>query len=319
MTKPAMLRPGPSMLLRMAEDPRLRKFFENRLHNRDLASRYVSGESVSSAVDVTGELLARGRSVSVALLASDPLDRSEARDRRKRLRKVLRRLGQAGLATADPSGAGRVEVCVRLGALGAGLSEGETVAIENALAVAESAAGVGARVTLESEPSVGVSLRLAAVDALRAQFPDTGVELVAGLPRTEADVAERIASGCRVRLSKGGEDTPDGLDRHKADLAYVRCLAALMRSDVPFSMTAEDRRILDIADTLVARGLRARGSFEYHLRFGDRPMVAAMVSDRGDTMRVYVPFGEDFYPYLMARIADQPSRVASLLRPSRNR
>lgn len=306
------------VLLRMAEDARFRRFVEDRSVSRDLVSRFVAGESVSSALDVSGELLARGRHVSVALLATDPLDRSEARDRRKRMRKVLRRLGQAGLSS--PERPGRTEVCVRLGALGARLSiEGALVATENALAVAESAAGVGARVTVESEPGVPLDVRLAAVDALRAEHEDVGIELAAGLPRTESDVAERIAAGCRVRLSKGGEDGPDALEGHQADLAYVRCLSALMRSDLPFSMTAEDRRILDISDTLVARGVRPRGTFEYHLRLGRKPMVEAMISDRGDVMRVYVPFGEEWYPYLTARIAEQPSQLGALLRPARNR
>lgn len=302
-----------AVLLRMAEDARFRRFVEERSLSRDLVSRFVAGESVSSALDVTGELLARGRLVSVALLATDPLDRPAARDRRKRLRKVLRRLGQAGLSA--PHDGNRVEVCLRLGALGAKLSaDGAEVAADNARAVAESAAAVGARVTVESEPGVPLNVRLAVVDMLRADIDDTGIELAVGRPGAEAEVAERIASGCRVRLSKGGEDRPDALDRHQGDLAYVRCLTALMRSEVPFSVTAEDRRILEIADTLVARGERERGTFEYHLRLGHRRMVIATVADRGDNMRVYVPFGDDWYPYLMERIGEAPTRLGALLR-----
>lgn len=309
--RPSSLPATSGMLMRMAEDARFRRFVEERSLSRDLVSRFVAGESVSSALEMTGELLVRGPRVSVALLASDPLDRSEARDRRKRLRKVLRRLGQAGHST--PQDQGRVEVSVRLGAIGAKLPDGVALATDNARAVAESATGVGARVLVESEPGVSVGLMRAVVDTLRADH-DTGIELLADAPRTEADVAERIASGCRVKLSKNGTGSPDTLDRHETDLAYVRCLAALLRSEVPFSMTAEDPRILDIADTLVERGVRSPGTFEYHLRLGHKPMVAATVADRGDVMRVYVPFGDDWYPYLMQRIAERPRRLGALLR-----
>lgn len=318
-----MVTAAPAVLLRLAEDARFRRFVEERSLSRDLVSRFVAGESVSSAVDVTGELLARGRRVSVALLADDPLDRTSARDNRKRLRKVLRRLGQAGLVgpgSIGSSGEPPVEVMVRLGALGGRLTvDPDAIATDNARAVAESAAVVGARVTLEAEPGMPVAQALGVVDALREQHPDAGIELVASRRRTETDVAERIASACRVRLSKTDSDTGDALDPRQTDLAYVRGLAALMRSDVPFSMTAEDARIVDIADTLVARGVRERGTFEYHLRLGQKPMVSASISDRGDLMRVYVPFGAAWYPYLIGRIAEQPGRLGALLRPARQR
>lgn len=309
-----------NLLLRLAEDSRFRRLFEQRATNRDLVGRFVAGESVSAALDVTGELLARGCLVSVGHLAPEPLDVTEAAQRRKKIRKVLRRLGQASFSRG-----GRVEVMVRPAVLGARLGGmGYEIALENAQGIADSAASIGARVTVASETGLPMDTTLALTDALRENHPDVGIELWSARRRTENDVRERIDAGCRVRLSHGGAGTrgeaPSSLlTPHDSDLAYVRSMTRLMRADVPFSVSAAERRIRDIAEAFETRGERPQGSFEYHLRMGADPLVQATIADRGDAMRVFVPFGDDWYPYLMARVAENPRQLAGMFRSRQDR
>lgn len=307
-------------LLRLAEDSRFRRFVERRASKRDLVSRFVAGDSVSATLGVTGELLARGCLVSVGYLASEPLDVAAAEDRRKKVRKLLGRLGQARFAEG-----GRAEVILRPAVLGARiLGVGQEVALENATEIAASADAVGARVTVASETGLPVEATLALTDALRTRYPRTGVELWCARRRTESDVIERISSGCRVRLSHGGagtrgEDPSTLLTPHESDKAYVRSLTRLMRADVPFSLSAAGRPIREIAESFQARGERPQGSFEYHLRMGVDPVVQATIADRGDLMRVFVPFGDTWYPYLMARVAENPRQLVGLFRAGRDR
>ncbi len=300
------------MLLRLAAHPQVRRYAEPRAADRELVRRFVPGPGDAAVADAAGELQVRGRRIALLHLGGEPRDPAGAHAHRERLRRMLRSLDQAGL-----TGEGQVEVCLRLSGLGACLpGSGARASREHARAVAESAAGAGGRVIVLTEDGVPGSHVLATVDVLRAEFPGTGVGLRACSREAEAQLAERIASGCRVRLSKGWAPAagPAAHGRHGTDLAFVRCLTALLRSQVPFSVSAADRRIMEIADTLVERGIRARGSFEYHLRFNDRPLTEANIADRGDIMRVLVPFGEDWYRYVIERAAGQPALLARLLR-----
>ncbi|SNV19275.1 Proline dehydrogenase 1 [Dermatophilus congolensis] len=306
-----------TMLLRMAHDPRFRTFVETRSVNSHVVSKFVAGETATDALNATGELLARGRYVTISHLAPDPLDTTQARTHRKRLRKALRRTVQAGYNVEE-----RIEIAIRPGALGARLpNNGHELALEHARRITHTATEMGARVLIESEPGLPASDTLSFTDALRRDYPDTGVELWSMRKRTEQDILERIDSQCRVRLSYGTDEARGGEDEtHGArdtDLAYVRSLTELMRSSATFSVSAADRRVVEISEALVAAGERQAGTFEYHLRMGTHPIAEATIADRGDRMRVLVPFGRDWYPYLMGRVADQPGQFLALFRPTK--
>ncbi|WP_226346493.1 proline dehydrogenase family protein [Agilicoccus flavus] len=302
------------VLMRMAHDARLRRLIEGKSVGHDVVRRYVAGESISSALDVTGELLVRGRLVSLTHLAADPLDATQAKDRRKRLRKLLRRLGQAGYSEGA-----RTEVSVRMRALGAGLRPGGApAALEHARLVAQTAAEVGTRLTVETENTLPIDVTLGAWRELRGEFPDTGIALQAGLDRSADDCRALAADGARVRLGKGTAHGPGAITRpHDVDLAYVRCLKILLHGGADVVVATHDLRLLRIAESLVAHlpeAERAGREIEYGLRYGVAPVTQTTVADRGDRMRVYVPFGEDWYPYLMSRIAEETNPVVSLVR-----
>lgn len=302
------------LVLRLAGDARARRFVESRTVRNEVVRRYVAGESLSDALDITGELLARGRRVCIAYLAADPLDRMEADQRRKRLRRLARRLGQAGYA-AD----GRVDLSVRLGGLGAHLGrDGLRRAAEAASVVIRTATAVGLGVTVETEPTLDQGEVIAVAAGLRDLGADLAIALPAAMRRTEIDSAELAADGWRVRLDKGvvaAAGLPGAYaDRRNVDRAYVRCLQALIAQRPVPTVATHDPRLIAIAEELAARHGHDRDAIAYQLPYGVRPGWQTVVADRGGLMRVYLPYGPDWYPYLMSRLAEQPSDVRALLR-----
>lgn len=311
-------RPGAAELLtRVAQDPRARRFVESRGVSARLVRRCIAGESLTAELDVTGELLARGRLVSATYLAADPIDRSEAKDRRKRLRKLLRRLTQAGYAQD-----GRTDISLRLGLLGAHVGrDGLAMATEMTGDIVAGAAEAGTRVTVETEPGLDQAAVLAAVARLRHDLDaDVGVALGASVARTETDCAELTRAGVRVRLVRGPVRAPGTVrGGREADRAYVRCLQLLLQPGAHPTVATHDPRLIAIAEELVRRrGLRP-DDVEYQLSYGVRPRRQTVVADRGGRMRVYLPYGPDWYPYLVERVAERPGDVPSLLGASGSR
>lgn len=300
------------LLLRTARDTRLRRVVEAPPTKPEVVRRYVAGETIGAALDVVVWLGERGRDVSLTHLATDPPDADAAQGNGRRVRKLIRRLAAAGLA-----GDGRADVSLRLSALGAALGpHGADDAIEHACALCAAGESAGVSVTVETEPSVPIDATLAAVAALAADHRGVGVALQACERRSEADCRDLVAAGIRVRLSKGVAASEPARFRRRADVdrSFARCLAVLMAGPAPVAVATGDERLLAIAETLARRYRRGRDRVEYVLRYGDRPALQAVIADRGDRCRVYVPFGEDWYPYLLARVADHPADLVALVR-----
>lgn len=299
-------------LVRLAADARLRRAAENRTMSHEIVRRYVAGESISSAMDVASWLMARGRAVSLTHLVSEPQDLPRTEKRAKRLCKLMRRLADAGL-----TGDGRADISVRTSALGAGLGgQGRTAARDHLAALAAEGQERGITLTLELESGVPSDVTLDLFRDLHAAHPETGISLQAARRRCEDDCRALAATGARVRLTKGvpGRGSDAYARRSDIDRAYVRCLQALMEGPGVVAVATHDERLLELADRLARRLERDRASVEYQLRYGVRPEKQADLADRGDRLRVYVPFGEDWYPYLAQRVADSPRDIFALFK-----
>ncbi|WP_116112513.1 proline dehydrogenase [Austwickia chelonae] len=297
-------------LRRVAREGRLRRFVEAPTVGHEIVNRYVAGESLGSAVDAAAELTFKRRYVCLTSLHSEIDSEERAKYNAKRYRKLLRRLGAAGLTSG-----GRCEVSFQLAALGLELgTNGAGLALEHARRICREAANVGASVTVETHHPETVDLTLETVADLREDFPGVGVSLQAALRRTESDVREQ--SGQRVRLWKGPAGSGNDRFRHAAevDRAFVRNLKVLMAQPGTPVVATQDVRLIDIADALARYLDRPRDQYEYQIRYGVRPETQAIIGDRGDRCRVYVPFGEDWYSYLISRVADDPTNVGDLLK-----
>lgn len=297
-------------LRRVAREGKLRRFLEAPTVSHEIVRRYVAGESISSAVRTAEELTSQRRRVCLTALRQLPEGPDGAKANAKRYRRVLRRLGEAGLG-----GGGRCEISFSLDALGLALgSDGAGLALGHARRICRSAANVGVLVTVESARPDAVDATLETVADLRQDFPGIGIALQAALRRTEADVRDQL--GHRVRLWKGAAGHLDERFRHprEVDRAFVRSLKVLMGHEGVPVVATQDLRILEVTEALARHVGREPGSFEYQLRYGVRPETQAVIGDRGDLCRVYTPFGEDWYTYLISRVADDPTNVGDLLR-----
>ncbi len=279
--------------------------------SRDFVHRYVAGEGVSTAVAVAAELIAKRRLVCLTLLRPPPESEDDARGAAKRYRKLLRRLDESGLGGAD-----RCEVSFSLDAMGGELgAEGPAFALEQSRRVCQTAANCGALVTVETHRGGDVDATVETVADLRQDFPFVGISLEAARRRTESDVRDQL--GTRVRLGRGpsgGADDRFGTPA-QVDRAFARSVRRLMAhpGGTPVVFT-QDLRLIEITEALARFHGRPPDSYEIQLRHGVRPATQANVGDRGDRMRVYTPFGDDWYAYLISRVADDPTNVGDLLK-----
>jgi proline dehydrogenase len=158
---------------------------------------------------------------------------------------------------------------------------------------------------------------LATLRELRKDFPETGAVVQAYLRRTEEDCRALAYEGSRVRLCKGAYNEPATVafeDRHEVDKSYVRCLKVLMAGQGYPMVATHDPRMIRIAGALATRYGRAPGTYEYQMLFGIRAEEQKRLAASGERMRVYVPFGQEWYGYLMRRLAERPANLTFFLR-----
>jgi proline dehydrogenase len=214
------------------------------------------------------------------------------------------------------------EVSVKPTAVGLFLATG--TAADNIARICAAAAEAGTTVTLDAEEHTAIEPTLQIAAKLRAEFPDLGCVVQACLRRAEEDCQVLAAQGVRVRLCKGAYNEPDSVAftaRREVDLSYARCLRVLMAGPGYPMIATHDPRLIEIATSLALLTGRARDSFEYQMLYGIRPDEQRRLAATGARMRVYVPYGGDWYAYLVRRLAERPANLSFFLRslPGRSR
>jgi len=298
-------------LLSLSRSDKIRDLAISAPVARDVVRRYVAGETADDAVRASSELAADGRLVTLDHLGEDTTEPAQAAATRDAYLHLLRMLGDAGLTD-------RAEVSVKLSAVGQALSgDGEKVALENARAICQAAQDFGTTVTLDMEDHTTTDSTLGILAELRQDFPGTGAVLQAYLRRTESDCRDLATAGSRVRLCKGAYKEPESVAYQSAaevDRSYVRCLQVLMSGAGYPMMATHDPRLVEIAGALAVRHGRAKGSYEFQMLYGVRPDEQRRLASEGERMRVYVPYGDEWYGYLVRRMAEKPANVMLFLR-----
>jgi proline dehydrogenase len=276
-----------------------------------IVNRYVPGESTDAAVGATRALVESGLHVTLDFLGEDTLDREQADHTVAAYLDLLAALSENNLAR-------NAEVSVKLSAIGQALpGEGEKLALENARTICHAARNAGTTVTLDAEDHTTTDSTLGILHDLRKDFPETGAVLQAYLHRTEADCRDLAHEGSRVRLCKGAYNEPESVafqERADVDKAYVRCLKVLMGGQGYPMIATHDPRLVDIAGALATRHERPQGSYEFQMLYGIRPDEQQRLSEAGEKVRVYLPYGSEWYGYLMRRLAERPSNLGLFLR-----
>ena len=281
--------------------------------SRSVVARYVPGESVPEVVDAVATLRTTNRLATVDYLGEDVTDRAQAEATRDTYVHLLEALAEADLAAY-----GAAEVSVKLSAIGQAIAgDGDAMALENARAICAAADRLGTTVTLDMEDHTTTDRTLETLRTLREDFPWVGAVLQSYLRRTEADCRDLATEGSRVRLCKGAYKEPASVayqDGDDVDLSYVRCLKVLMAGDGYPMIASHDPRLIDIAQALAGHHGRTPDTYEFQMLLGIRPHEQTRIADRGHQMRVYVPFGEDWYGYLVRRMAERPANLQFFLR-----
>ncbi|MDT0350893.1 proline dehydrogenase family protein [Pseudonocardia charpentierae] len=293
-----------SMLLAAGKSPRMRAFAEGARPMRPVVDRFVAGNDLDAALPVIAGLAA-DRLVTVDHLGENATDRAGVDATVDAYRALLLRLTAEGLAE-------RVEVSVKLSAVGQGLPDGDALSLAGARAICEAAAEAGTTVTVDMEDHTTTDATLATVAALRADFPWVAAVLQSQLRRTEGDCRDLAGPGSRVRLCKGAYDEPESVafaGRADVDRSYVRCMKILFAGEgLPLVATHDPRLVA------IAQHLGRDRPYELQMLYGVRPGAQVDLAAAGERMRVYVPYGTQWYGYFMRRLAERPANVAFFLR-----
>jgi len=298
-------------LLLLARSHQVKEIVTRMPVSSGIVNRYVPGEGTDDAVTATHDLIDDGLHVTLDFLGEDTLDEAQAEHTVQAYLELLEGLSQAGLAR-------NAEVSVKLSAIGQALPEiGPKLATENARRICRAARNAGTTVTLDMEDHTTTDLTLEALHELRKDFPETGAVLQAYLHRTEQDCRALAYEGSRVRLCKGAYNEPEEVawqDRHDVDKSYVRCLKVLMAGEGYPMVATHDPRLVKIASALATRNGRMPGTYEFQMLFGIRSEEQKRLAKAGEKVRVYLPYGEEWYGYLMRRLAERPQNLTFFLR-----
>ncbi|NUR09323.1 MAG: proline dehydrogenase [Nocardioidaceae bacterium] len=298
-------------LLLLARSAAVKQMVSTMPVSAGIVHSYVPGETTDSAVDATAGLVEDGLRVTLDFLGEDTTDRAQADATVHAYLEVLERLAARGLTR-------NAEVSVKLSAIGQYLpGDGHDIALENARTICRAARNAGTTVTLDMEDHTTTDATLATLRELRKDFPETGAVLQAALRRTEDDCRALAHEGSRVRLCKGAYLEPESVafqEKLDIDKSYVRCLKVLLAGASYPMIATHDPRMVEIASSLASRYGREPGSYEYQMLYGIRPDEQRRLARAGETVRVYIPYGLEWYGYLMRRLAERPQNLTFFLR-----
>jgi proline dehydrogenase len=295
-----------SAILAVANRPFVRRLATGKAGRR-VARRFVAGEELEDALAVVKTLNERGMTASLDYLGENVRDAAAAQAAADTYRSTIERVEAAGL---------KANLSMKLTQMGLDLDP--EVAIGNAAVVTARAAEADATITLDMEDhhytdaTIDTSLRLA------HRYPGRiGVAVQTYLYRTPSDLERLIEGGVHVRLCKGAYREPRKIAYHTktdVDRAYARLLVRQLEAGTYPMIATHDARLIAFASEQVAKLNRDRSTFEFQMLYGVRRDLQEQLVREGYRVRVYVPFGTEWYPYFMRRIAERPANVKFFLR-----
>ncbi|WP_406282267.1 proline dehydrogenase family protein [Nocardia sp. NBC_00881] len=306
------------MILAASSSPRMKRLLTRFPITAEIVRRFVAGETRSELLGVAAGLLAGGRMVSVDFLGENTTDRAQAEATVAEYRALIRDLAALDRPALPGIMATPVEVSVKLSALGQALpADGPAVATENLRVLSTEAERAGVWVTVDAEDRSTTDATLAAVRELRAEFPWLGAVLQSYLHRTEADCRGFTRAGSRIRLCKGAYREPREVAFQRAGEvteSFLRCLDILMRGEGYPMVASHDPISIAATERMVAEYRRGPSRFEYQMLYGIRNGEQLRLACEGRAVRVYVPYGRQWYGYLTRRLAERPANLTFFLR-----
>lgn len=299
-----MMRTG---LLWLSEQPQVFRFVRRNPLARRFASRFVAGETVETAVEAVRDLNRRGITATLDLLGESVSREEETAQARDTYLQMLDRIAEAGVQS---------NVSVKLTQMGFDISEPACRANMTAILERAKARGNFVRVDMESSAYTQRTLDFFYRDLFPAFAPHVGVVIQSCLRRSADDIAGLIAKGVRVRLCKGAYLEPPEVafpDKADVDRAYVTLMQRLLQEGTYPGLATHDAAIIQQARDFTTAQEIDRSRFEFQMLYGVRRDLQDQLRAAGYNVRVYVPFGTQWYPYLMRRLAERPANIAFIL------
>ena len=305
-----LMRPA---ILRIAHHPWFRHVATRTAPGRAVAARFVAGETLAEAMAAARDL-DRGRVTSMLDHLGENVTTSEqALHAREAYLAALAAIADAN--TLDCA------VSVKLTQLG--LDDGPEVCIANLEPILDAASAVGTRVEIDMESHAYVERTIEIATAAHARYPKVGLAMQAYLRRTAEDIA-RLPAGMRVRLVKGSYlEPPDVVfaDKREVDRSYARLFTTLLARGHPIDAATHDPALIEGVRRRVDDTQNGWSRVEFQMLYGVRRDLQASLAREGYPVRVYVPYGTEWYPYLTRRLAERPANLwffaSNLLRSSR--
>lgn len=299
-----MLRSG---FLWLSEQPGVFRFIKSNGLARKFASRFVAGEKLDTAVEAAREVNAKNITASLDLLGESVTSKDEAVDARQQIEAIIQRIAETGIDA---------NVSIKLTQMGLDLDE-EFAAdnLEQLLTVAGEHE-MFVRIDMESVEYVEPTLRLFH-ERFHPKFGDrVGVVIQSMIRRAEADIEKLVEVGARVRIVKGAYQESDKVaypDKKDVDAAFIRIMEKMLEGGNYPAIATHDEAIIKHAIEYVGKHDISSDRFEFQMLYGVRRDLQERLRERGFNMRVYIPFGTQWYPYLMRRLAERPANLAFMV------
>lgn len=295
-----------STLLKLAESPGFAKWVTSNGTTRHMARRFVAGETLEEAIEVARACNNAGMLASLDYLGENSSTTEDAQRARDSYLEVFERIAQEKL---------HANVSCKLTQLGLDLSPEFCEGL--VLSIAERAAGYENFLRIDMEGSLYTQRTIDVVKRVRSRTPAVGAVIQSYLFRSEGDVQDLLAYGCRIRLCKGAYKESSEVaypGKRDVDFNYVRLMQILLPSGFYHGIATHDPRMIAETIRCAASKQISKDDFEFQMLYGVRTDLQRRLVRDGYRLRVYIPYGNDWFPYFMRRLAERPANVGFLLR-----
>lgn len=297
-----------TLILKTSALPPVEKLVRKSFLFRGVVKRFIAGDTLEEALKVCEELAAKGFLLSLDYLGENTKTESEAIAAKNTYVDMLEKIAASPCAAAT-------NISIKL--TQCGLDQGDEFAEKNYRAVLESAETLGNFVRVDMEGSEYTDRTIRMIEKVWPDHKNTGTVLQSYLYRTPDDVELMIRLNARTRLVKGAYLEPESVayqDKKKVDEAYVQCAKRLLDEGRYPALATHDERIINELLAYIAENNIDKDRFEFQMLYGIRRDLQEQLHTAGYNVRVYVPFGESWYPYFTRRLAERPANVAFILK-----
>lgn len=295
-----------SLLLYMSEHPKLKELAMKVEVARNTARRFVAGETVAEAISAVKELNRKNFSASLDYLGENISTAEEAKAAADEYETILEEI-QKSSANSN--------VSLKLTQFGLTLSE--EVCFKNVESVVRRAQQLNNFVRIDMESSAVTDATLRIFWRLRESYENVGIVIQAYLFRSERDIEDLLQRKIRIRLCKGAYKEPPDISFAKksdTDANYVKLMKILLKSRIYHGIATHDPAMIQATRDFVSRENIGKDAFEFQMLYGIRRDLQEQLVQQGYRLRVYVPYGQAWYSYLMRRMAERPANLLFILR-----